>query len=375
MKLGIVSNVSGYSWAGSELVWYLSAMQALREDHQVAAFLHPDIAASKQVAEFRLQGGMVKIWKPLPIARFQKLKERFFPTFSSSSLDSLDVILVSLGSLPAICNVPGLVEALLRTKVPIVLLTQFNADHLYISPQEREFVARIIQKSHSCVFVSQRNLDETRRQFAIEPPRAAVISNPIREQLVKPLAWPAKDSPVQFACVARFETAWKGQDLLLDVLSRSPWQERDWHLTFYGSGPDKEYLQRLTTFLEMENRVIFAGHIESLHEIWAKSHLLLLPSHGEGGPLAALEAMMFGRPVVMTDVGLARELVCDGQNGFLAEGSTAFSFNLALERAWQLRAHWAEMGIAAHFTANKQVEKDPVAKLLDICLAAGINSH
>lgn len=375
MKIGIISTVTGYAWAGSELVWYLSAMKALGEDHEVVVFLHPDIAASKQVAEFREQGGIVKIWKVLPVARFQNLKEKFFPTFSPADLDSLDVILVSLGSLPSLCYVPGLVTALLDTKQPIVLLTQFNADHLYISPRERELVARVIRKSHACVFVSERNLHETRRQFAVEPPNAAVISNPIREQLAAPLAWPAKEEPVQFACVARFETAWKGQDLLLDVLSRAPWKERDWQLTFFGNGPDKAYLQKLIAFFQLEDRVTFAGHVESLHEIWDKSHLLLLPSHGEGGPLAVLEAMMFGRPVVVTDVGLARELICDGQNGFLAEGSTAFSFGAALERAWESRSRWEQMGHFAHLTARSQVSRDPVAKLLDICLVAGERPH
>jgi L-malate glycosyltransferase len=375
MKLGIISNVSGYAWAGSELVWYLSAMKALGEGHQVVVFLHPDIAASKQVAEFRGRGGIVKTWKALPVARFQNLKEKFFPTFSPADLDSLDVILLSLGSLPSLCYVPGLVTALLATKQPIVLLTQFNADHLYISPRERESVASVIQKSHSCVFVSERNLHETRRQFAVEPPNPAVISNPIREQLATPLAWPVEEESVQLACVARFETAWKGQDLLLDVLSRAPWKERNWHLTFYGNGPDKEYLQRLVVFFQLEDRVTFAGHVESLHEIWRKRHLLVLPSHGEGGPLAVLEAMMFGRPVVVTDVGLARELICDGENGFLAEGSTVFSFGAALERAWKSHSRWEQMGHAAHLTARRQVSRDPVAKLLDICLVAGARPH
>jgi len=375
MKLGIISNVKGYAWAGSELVWYLSAMKALGEGHQVKAFLHPDIAASQQIADFQELGGKVRTWTALPIARFQNIKERFLPTFPQSELDSLDVILVSLGSLPSLCYVPGLIDGLMQTSTPIVLLIQFNADHLYISPVERELVAGVIRKSHSCVFVSERNLNEARRQFAVAPPNAAVISNPIREQLAMPLAWPKDDSLVRFACVARFEIAWKGQDLLLDVLSRPPWRERNWHLTFYGNGPDKKHLQQLVSFFRLEDRVTFAGHVESLREIWADQQLLLLPSHGEGGPLAALEAMMFGRPVVITDVGLARELVGDGQNGFLAEASTAFSFNSALERAWECRTHWEQIGNAAHHTAKKQVEKDPVTKLLDICLAAVAKSH
>jgi glycosyltransferase involved in cell wall biosynthesis len=192
-----------------------------------------------------------------------------------------------------------------------------------------------------------------------------VILNPVRDIFQNPWPWPDAAQTVSFASVARFETAWKGQDLLLDVLSQPPWRERNWRLRFYGSGPDLEYLQRLTKFLKLDDRVIFEGFVNGLSAIWSQNHILLMPSHGEGTPLAALEAMMYGRPVVATDVGGNTEIIQDGETGFIAEAATVQSCSKTLERAWQARNQWHEMGSAAHRYIRNRAAQDPATALLE----------
>lgn len=107
MRLGIITNMRGVSWAGSETVWHLAAMQALRDGHSVTALLHPDLTPATQIADFRRAGGRVHTWQSFSIARFQGLKEKFFPSFPNKLLCQFDAILVSLGSLPALNYVPG----------------------------------------------------------------------------------------------------------------------------------------------------------------------------------------------------------------------------------------------------------------------------
>jgi hypothetical protein len=65
MKLGIISTVGDYSWAGSEEMWKLFAIEALRRGHSVAAMLQTPIAQSEELAEFRALGGVVFAYNPL----------------------------------------------------------------------------------------------------------------------------------------------------------------------------------------------------------------------------------------------------------------------------------------------------------------------
>jgi len=368
MKICIISNVSGYKWAGSEEVWYINALNAIEQGHQLTIITHSDLEPSKQLAVLRQKGVVTHTWEFFPIARFNSIKEKIKPSFPLSTLNHSDVILVSLGSIPALCYVPGLADSLLKTTAPIILFVQFNADHLPISPSERGVVSQVLQKCLSVVFISQNNLRQARRQYAIELSHASVIANPIRTVIDHPYPWPVTEDEVRFACVARFELFWKGQDILLDILSQSPWKERNWHLTLYGSGPDEEHVRQLVEFYGLKDKVTFGGFVESISEMWKDHHLLLLPSHGEGMPLSILEAMMFGRPIIATDVGGNCEIIEDGIDGFIAEAATVHSFGNAMERAWAKRTEWKEMGVAAHYKSSVFKDRNASDQLLDILL-------
>ena len=56
MKIGIISTVGGYSWAGSEEMWKLFATEALHRGHSVAVMVQTPIAQSEELAEFRALG-------------------------------------------------------------------------------------------------------------------------------------------------------------------------------------------------------------------------------------------------------------------------------------------------------------------------------
>ena len=75
----------------------------------------------------------------------------------------------------------------------------------------------------------------------------------------------------------------------------------------------------------------FAGFVAP-EDIWAKEQILVLPSRQEGLPIALVEAMMAGRPAVVTDVGGNREVIDEGITGFIAEAPTVCAVSAALER-------------------------------------------
>ena len=100
-------------------------------------------------------------------------------------------------------------------------------------------------------------------------------------------------------------------------------------------GDNRGSLERLAQRLGLADRVVFEGHVAGVEKIWSLNHVLVMPSRIEGLPLAIIEAMLCGRPVVATDVAGAE--VVDGVTGFLAEAATVGSVGNALERFWPAR--------------------------------------
>jgi len=82
-------------------------------------------------------------------------------------------------------------------------------------------------------------------------------------------------------------------------------------LLVVGEGPRKTYLEHLMRHLGIVNNVKFEEWSNDLTSYYKSADLFLLTSNYEGYCLSIVEAMAAGLPIVMTDVGIARELVKD----------------------------------------------------------------
>jgi glycosyltransferase involved in cell wall biosynthesis len=368
-RILFISTTTGYAWPGSEELWYRAALGLLHSDLKVAAWVHADIARSTQIADLLKEGADVAAWKTPSLLDLAAFRARLFKPFPSTALDQHDSVVVSTGSLPSLAYPHGLLTALLATKARVIILCQFNAEQLVISPQERSRVASLLDRAERVVFVSAHNRDMASRQFGIDLSEHPVISNPIRFTTDTYFGWPRFDVP-HFANVARMEIGWKCQDILLDLLRRPEWMARDWKMTFFGEGPDRSHLEHLTKSYGLADRVEFAGYVAAAGDIWRDQHVLLLPSRGEGRPLALLEAMMASRPAVVTDVGGIAETIQDGANGWVAESASPSSYAAAMERAWNDRPRWQEMGMAGHRRIKEIAAEGAVYDLMDIITGA-----
>lgn len=88
-----------------------------------------------------------------------------------------------------------------------------------------------------------------------------------------------------------------------------------------GSGNEEENVKAKAKELNVDKYIHFTGWIdvEQKKELLKKSQLLILPSYNEGLPMAILEAMSYGLPIIATNVGDIPEAVINEENGFLIE--------------------------------------------------------
>lgn len=133
--------------------------------------------------------------------------------------------------------------------------------------------------------------------------------------------------PPRVAFVGRLSPE-KGPDLFCELARRSA-SGLEWHV--YGDGPMRADLER-----RFGDIVRFHGIVPDLQSIWPGVGLLCMPSHQEGIPLAALEALAAGVPVLASDVGGMPSIVIPGYTGWLFPPGD-------LDEAARLLASWRDV--------------------------------
>ena len=84
-----------------------------------------------------------------------------------------------------------------------------------------------------------------------------------------------------------------------------------------GDGREKNKLKRLVLNYGLENNIIFEGWQTDLISYYKTSNIFLSTSIYEGYGLTIIEALSCGCPVISSDVGIAREIILEGENGFI----------------------------------------------------------
>lgn len=110
-----------------------------------------------------------------------------------------------------------------------------------------------------------------------------------------------------------------------------------------GHGTLEEYLKDLVKKLNLESRVYFLGYRADIFEICKVSDVFVFPSFQEGLPVALLEALAAGLPIVCSDIRGNHDLV-DGGGGFLVPPTDLEAFGKAISRLCSDEALRTSMG-------------------------------
>ncbi len=140
------------------------------------------------------------------------------------------------------------------------------------------------------------------------------------------------NSPIQLLSIARL-TEKKGISVAINACLRLKQQHIDFHYTIIGDGPLRKTLEAQVANLNLGDNIVFLGAQtqETVTEYLNQSDVFLLPSvtaadgDMEGIPVALMEAMAIGIPVISTFHSGIPELIEDRVSGFLVNENDATS--------------------------------------------------
>ncbi|SEQ15147.1 glycosyltransferase family 4 protein [Butyrivibrio sp. TB] len=128
----------------------------------------------------------------------------------------------------------------------------------------------------------------------------------------------------EVVCVAHF--AWlKNQLEILKFINICAQNGIDIHISFLGEC-NNEYFEKCLNYVrknQIESYVTFVGYSDQVGEYLVNADLLIHASLMESYPGAVVEAMANGVPIIVTPIAGIKELVQDGENGFLTSDYSA----------------------------------------------------
>ncbi|TSC70626.1 MAG: group 1 glycosyl transferase [Parcubacteria group bacterium Gr01-1014_46] len=200
--------------------------------------------------------------------------------------------------------------------------------NVYSKKQWWKIVAdKIFAKRTSKIFVdSQAILDFTSNQENISKSKFAILPYPIelseqknfdKTKIKQELGLPASSFVV--GSVARFVEQ-KGLPYLIRSIPKILEKIRrdDVYFLIVGYGKMQDELQDLARELKLDSRLLIRPAMD-IKEVLPILDVFVISSLWEGQPIAMLEAMAYGVPVVATKVGGIPEILFDGKEGILAE--------------------------------------------------------
>jgi len=190
----------------------------------------------------------------------------------------------------------------------------------------------LAQNCHHIIAPTEKEKEELIRHYGVSPEKIGVIPcgvnweqfKPVDKEMAKRQLGFANDNIILF--VGRIEPL-KGIDQLLRAMTYLP-NTKGLRLVIIGGDATSQYemerLKRLSHELHIEGSVTFLGLIkhEQLPYFYSAADVCVLPSHYESFGLVALESLACGTPVVATDVGDLKSIICQGEMGYVVIDNT-----------------------------------------------------
>jgi len=193
---------------------------------------------------------------------------------------------------------------------------------------------RLIGRNDTLVYLCNKQQEYLTKKYYLPDCEQAVIYNGINTEAFNPILFKGMDRDSMRATfsidhddkmillVARINPEKRHTDALnaLSIIHKKRGVIKP-HLMIVGSGNIQlsDKLKSLTSSLGLDGYVHFVGNHSDVRIFYFIADIFTLTSESETFSIAALEAMAFGLPCALTDVGGAREMIVEDWNGTLAD--------------------------------------------------------
>ena len=266
----------------------------------------------------------------------------------------------------------GQITSALRTRRPVPLLRA--ARRIEWMARHQHFRHGLWYRFRACeaIVPSRNELQDTYRSCLLKPSHVHVVPNGVDTRVFTPR--PQQEARAElrlgnvplFICAGRLEKSKRTHDAVRAV-ARLVDRGNRVRLAILGNGPERERLEALALELGLAQNVVLIGpqpH-DALARYLAAADGFVFPTElNEAAPLAPLQALACGTPVIASNVGSVRELIDrPGENGLLVRPGEPEALAAAMQRLLSepdLRERLGRGGLArvhAEYTLEQMVER------------------
>ena len=235
-------------------------------------------------------------------------------------------------------------KAAISCKVPVVVHTfHGHVFHSYFGAAKtllfKGIERRLAKKSNAIIAISDKQREELVHEHKISKPEKTKVVNlgfdldPFNEKRQRLRETKRRElglsDEVAIALIGRFAPI-KNHEMFFDVVEEIL-AKTNKKVKFFvvGDGTEREYIEERTEKINRTNAetVVLTSWIKDIGSFNAAMDIVCMTSLNEGTPVSLIEAQAANIPVISTDVGGVRDVVIDGETGFIVPSKDVSAFS------------------------------------------------
>lgn len=365
-KILFLSVMNGSSWGGSEELWYQAALNTARRGMETGVCCFNGTGKEFRMDELKKAGCKLFMLPGKEITRGQPLigKMKLNKAVAAVPFEEYDKVIVSQGGWKDVTSGP-FKKLYTRLKDYILIYHNYNVNEKF-SLKKFSSLQKWANNSLKNLGDTPKIFETLKNSYSLSIPHQEKLFNPLTFETPETIApYPeAVEGKYFFSVFAALDTERKAQDILIKALAAPNWRNRNWELTLYGKGKDKEMLQSLILELGMQTKIFLPGNAVDYKEAIRQSHLVLQVTNIDAMPITVMDSLAMARPLIVSNVGGMPSWIQQNSNGWITETVSVEAIQQTLELAWTQRDNWPEMGKQSLIIFHRDFPANPVEYFL-----------